>query len=45
MPDTRCVQLLGPEEELVAIASIDAVPGPADCAWRDAWELKLERVL
>jgi len=27
MPDTRCVQLLGPEEELVAIASIDAVPG------------------
>jgi hypothetical protein len=45
LPPARRIQLLGPEEELVALASIEAVPGPIDCPWRDAWELKLERVL
>ncbi len=45
MPSTKRVRLLGPEGELIAIASLDAVPGLPDRSWRDSWELRLDRVL
>lgn len=45
MPSAAPIRLVGPEGDLVAIAVLDAVPGPIDRSWRDSWELKLERVL
>lgn len=45
MPSTERVRLLGAEGELIAIASLDAVPGLPDRSWRDSWELRLDRVL
>lgn len=45
MPSTERVRLLGSEGELIAIASLDAVPGLPDRSWRDSWELRLDRVL
>ena len=44
LPAHAPIRLLGPEGDLVAIAVLDAVPGPIDRSWRDSWELKLERV-
>jgi len=37
--------LLGPGGDLIALASLEPVPGPIDRSWRDSWELKLDRVL
>ena len=45
MPSTGPVRLLGAEGELIAIASLDPVPGLPDRSWRDSWELQLDRVL
>jgi tRNA pseudouridine55 synthase len=45
LPAGDRICLLGSEGELVAIASLSAVPGLADRPWRDSWELKLDRVL
>lgn len=38
-------RLLGPAGDLVALVSLEPVPGPIDRPWRDCWELKLDRVL
>ena len=45
LPTGSRVCLLGREKELVALASVEAVPGPADRSWKESWELRLERVL
>jgi tRNA pseudouridine55 synthase len=45
LPTGDRVRLLGSEGELIAIAALDAVPGRPDRAWRDSWELRLDRVL
>ncbi len=45
LPEGERVRLVGPENELVAIASLSAVPGPVDRPWNDSWELRLDRVL
>jgi tRNA pseudouridine55 synthase len=45
LPSDAPMRLLGPEGDLVAIVSLEPVPGPIDRPWRDSWELKLERVL
>jgi tRNA pseudouridine55 synthase len=39
------VRLLGPEGSLVAMARVDAIPGPEDRHWADSRELVLQRVL
>jgi len=44
-PEGKHFRLLGPEGELVALASLDPIPGPIDRPWRDSWELKLDRVI
>ncbi len=45
LPAGDRIRLLGPEGELIAIAALEAIPGPAERSWRDSWELLLERVL
>ena len=45
MPEGEHVRLVGPENGLVAVASLAAVPGLADRPWQDSWELHLNRVL
>lgn len=45
LPAGERVCLIGTEGDLIAIASVSAVPGLADRSWRDSWELKLARVL
>jgi tRNA pseudouridine55 synthase len=45
LPSTERIRLLGSEGELIAIASLDAVPGIPERSWRDSWELRLDRVL
>jgi tRNA pseudouridine55 synthase len=45
IPEATRFRLLGPESALVAVASLEPVPGLADRAWKDSWELHLERVL
>ncbi|MDM7914573.1 MAG: tRNA pseudouridine(55) synthase TruB [Candidatus Eisenbacteria bacterium] len=44
-PGSSPLRLLAPEGELIAIVAVDAIPGPIDRPWQDAWGLKLERVL
>lgn len=45
IPEGNRYRLLGPAGDLVALASLEAIPGPIDRTWRDCWELKLDRVL
>jgi tRNA pseudouridine55 synthase len=45
IPDAKRYRLLGPEGALVAVASLEAVPGPLDRPWKESWELRLDRVL
>jgi tRNA pseudouridine55 synthase len=45
MPEGRIFRLLGPGGDLIAVAALEAVPGPAERPWQDSWELRLDRVL
>lgn len=45
LPEGDRFRLLGPEKELIAMASLEAIPGPVDRSWKESWELRLERVL
>ena len=45
VPEGRRFRLVGPENGLVAVASLEPVPGLADRAWKESWELRLDRVL
>ena len=44
VPEAKRFRLLGPESGLVAVASLEPVPGLVDRAWKDSWELRLDRV-
>jgi tRNA pseudouridine55 synthase len=44
LPEGERFRLIGPEGDLIAIAGIEAIPGPAERAWQDSWELRLDRV-
>jgi tRNA pseudouridine55 synthase len=45
IPEAKRYRLVGPESALVAVASLEAVPGPVDRSWKDSWELRLNRVV
>ena len=41
----KTVRMLGPENELLALARLELLPGPADRSLVEACTLRLERVL
>jgi tRNA pseudouridine55 synthase len=45
LPVGERFRLIGPEGDLIAIAGLAAIPGPAERGWQDSWELRLDRVL